>query len=328
MPPPRTIQAHPGCTFKSGRPHPALPGGAVTPVEILRKLPERPGWATPFLVGVSAGKGVIYQAEPDPANPPYLPCVGTFLMFDQKPFWLEVSPVSDAVPALVSTGPTDRSAVFPPQASLSRQLVEVPKVTEKEIAVIAPVLESLQSGFYTVSLVHHWPTVGDEFLFWEAFGKNCRPPALLHGSDPRDGLFLFPTTSDGRANENLVAKYEEGIASGRHPVGISLYHRGRLSLLLDGHHRAVAYARLEQDVPCIHIEHVPAAVRIEGGLRQPFLDLPVTGEVFIDNMSASAKAIGREAIQLGSGKRVIERDVARAFVKTTGVDNVLRTEAY
>lgn len=297
-------------------------------VEILRKLPERPGWSTPFLVGVSGGKGRIYQAEPDHTDPPYLPCVGTFLMFDDKPFWLEVTPVSDAVPALVSSGPCDRSVILPPQVSVSRQLLDVTKVTEKEIAVIAPVLETLQSGFYIVSLVKHWPTVGDEFLFWEAFGKNCRPPALLHGSDPRDGLFLFPTYSDRRANENLVAKYEEGIAGGRHPVGISLYHGGRLSLLLDGHHRAVAYARLEEEVPCLHIEQVPAAFRIEGGLRQAFLDLPVAGEVFVDNMTASAKAVAKESIQLGSGKRVIERETARSFVKSTGVDQVLRTEAY
>jgi hypothetical protein len=297
-------------------------------VEIIRKLPERPGWSSPFLVGVGSGKAMLYQAEPDPANPPYLPCVGTFLMFNDKPFWLEVQPVNDAVPALVSTGPTDRSAILPPNPSLSRQLLDVTKVSEKEIAVIAPVLEMLQSGFYIVSLVKHWPTVGDEFLFWEAFGKNCRPPALLQGSDPRDGLFLFPTYADTRANENLVAKYEEGIASGRHPVGISVYHGGRLSLLIDGHHRAVAYARLEQEVPCLHIEQVPAAFRIEGGLRQAFIDLPVTGEVFLDNLPAAAKAIGKESIQLGSGKRVIDRDTARQFVKSTGVDTVLRTEAY
>jgi hypothetical protein len=232
------------------------------------------------------------------------------------------------MPALVSTGPADRSAIFPPQLTVSRQLLDVSKLTEKEIAIVAPLLETLQSGFYIISLVQHWPTVGDEFLFWEAFGKNCRPPALLHGSDPRDGLFLFPTYNDNRANENLVAKYEEGIASGRHPVGVSLYHGGRLSLLLDGHHRAVAYARLEQEVPCIHIEQVPAAFRIEGGLRQAFIELPVIGEVFLDNMTSAARAIGRESIQLGSGKRVIERESARSFVKSTGVDTLLRTEAY
>ena len=118
------------------------------------------------------------------------------------------------------------------------------------------------------------------------------------------------------------------IVDGRRPVGISLYHGGRLSILLDGHHRAVAYARLEQEVPCLHIEQVSAAFRIEGGLRQAFIDLPAAGEVFIDNMSASAKAVAKESIQLGSGKRVIERESARTFVKSTGVDQVLRTEAY
>ena len=35
-----------------------------------------------------------------------------------------------------------------------------------------------------------------------------------------------------------------------------------------------------------------------------------------------------EAIERGAGKRTIAKDVARTFVKTTGVDSLLRTEAY
>jgi hypothetical protein len=193
---------------------------------------------------------------------------------------------------------------------------------------MAPVLETLHTGFYVVSIAQHWPTVGDEFLFWEAFGKNCRPPALSIGSDPRDGLFLFPTYSDSKTNENLVAKYEDGIASGRRPVGIALYHAGRLSLLLDGHHRAVAYTRLEQEVPCILIEHLKPAMRIEGQNRQAVLEVPGLGEVFTDNLPAAAKPIAKEAVERGTGKRVIAKEVARDFVKATRVDNLLRTEAY
>lgn len=297
-------------------------------VEIIRKAPERPGWASPFLVGVRGGKGLIREAIPDPASPPYLPCVGSFTMFGEKPFCLQVQPTTDAVPTLISTGPTDRTAIMPPEPTISRQLLDVKAFGEKEIAIAAPLLEMLQSGFYMVSLVNHWPTVGDEFLFWEAFGKNCRPPALMQGSDPREGLFLFPTYSDSKTNENLVAKYEEGIASGRRPVGIALYHAGRLSLLLDGHHRAVAYTRLEQEVPCILIEPLKVALRIEGQYRQPFLDIPGLGEVLVENLAASARAIAREAIEGGAGKRVIAKDTARSFVKATGVDTLLRTEAY
>jgi hypothetical protein len=298
------------------------------PVEILRKLPDRPGYATPYLVGVRGGKGLIHEEVPDAAAPPYLPCVGTFTMFGEKPFCLEVQPTSDSIPALVSTGPNDRSTIFPPEPTISRQLLDVKALSEKEIAVISPVLEMLSSGFYLVSLAMHWPTVGDEFLFWEAFGKNCRPPALSSGSDPRDGLFLFPTYSDSKASENLVAKYEEGIASGRRPVGIALYHAGRLSLLLDGHHRAVAYTRLEQEVPCILIERLHAATRIEGQMRQVVLEVPGVGEVFTDTLPAAAKPIAKEAIERGTGRRTIIKDVARTFVKTTGVDTLLRTEAY
>jgi hypothetical protein len=279
-------------------------------------------------VAVRGGRGLIHEEVPDAASPPYLPCVGTFTMFGEKPFCLEVAPTTDTLPALVSTGPNDRSAILSPEPTISRQLLDVKALTEKEIAVIAPVLETLQTGFYSLALVNHWPTVGDEFLFWEAFGKNCRPPALSHGSDPRDGLFLFPTYSDGKTSENLVAKYEEGIASGRRPVGISLYHGGRLALLLDGHHRAVAYTRLEQEVPCILIEHLKVAVRIEGQLRQAVLELPGVGEVFTDNLPAAAKPVARESIERGTGKRVIAKDVARDFVKTTKVDALLRTEAY
>lgn len=297
-------------------------------VEIIRKVPDRPGWSSPFLVGVRSGKGLVYETIPDSASPPYLPCVGTFWMFGDRPFCLEVQPTTDAVPALISTGPNDRSAIMPQETAISRQLLDVKTLTEKEIAIVAPVLESLQSGFYLVSLVNHWPTVGDEFLFWEAFGKNCRPPALMQGSDPRDGLFLFPTYSDAKTNENLVAKYEEGIASGRRPIGIALYHAGRLSFLLDGHHRAVAYTRLEQEVPCILIEHLKPAVRVEGGMRQAVLDVPGLGEVFVDNLNAASRAVAREAIEIGSGKRIIPKEVARHFVKTTGVDTLLRTEAY
>jgi hypothetical protein len=298
------------------------------PVEILKKLPDRPGHAQPYLVGVRGGRGLIHQEVPDASSPPYLPCVGAFTMFGDKPFALEVQPTTDTIPALVSTGPNDRSAILSPEPTLSRQLLDVKALSEKEIAIIAPVLELLQTGFYLVSLSQHWPTVGDEFLFWEAFGKNCRPPALSHGSDPRDGLFLFPTYSDSKTNENLVAKYEEGIASGRRPVGIALYHGGRLSLLLDGHHRAVAYTRLEQEVPCILIEHLRPAMRIEGQIRQAVIEVPGVGEVFTDNLPAAARAIAREAVEQGAGKRVIARDLARDFVKTTKVDQLLRTEAY
>ena len=298
------------------------------PVEILRKLPDRPGYANPYLVAVRGGKGLIHQEIPDISAPPYFPCVGTFTMFGEKPFCLEVAPTTDTIPALMSTGPFDRTAIMSPEPTLSRQLLDVKALSEKEIAVISPILELMQTGFYVVSMAQHWPTVGDEFLFWEAFGKNCRPPALSHGSDPRDGLFLFPTYSDSKTNENLVAKYEEGIASGRRPVGISLYHGGRLCFLLDGHHRAVAYTRLEQEVPCILIEHLKTNMRIEGALRMPVLEVPGLGELFTDNLPAVAKPIAKEAIERGAGKRVIARDVARDFVKTTRVDALLRTEAY
>jgi hypothetical protein len=277
---------------------------------------------------VRGGKGLIYETIPDPASPPYLPCVGTFHMFGEKPFALEVTPTTDTVPPLISTGPFDRTTIMSPEPTISRQLLDVKALAEKEIAVVSPVLELMQSGFYLISLVAHWPTVGDEFLFWEAFGKNCRPPALSQGSDPRDGLFLFPTYSDSKTNENLVAKYEEGIASGRRPVGIALYHGGRLSLLLDGHHRAVAYTRLEQEVPCVLIQHLKPAMRIEGQLRQSLVEIPGLGEVMVDNLPPAAKQIAKEAIEHGSGKRVIARDLARSFVKSTGVDVLLRTEAY
>jgi hypothetical protein len=297
-------------------------------VEILRKVPERPGHHSPFLVGVRGGKGLVTRSDPDPSAPPYLPCVGTFTMFADKPFCLEVAPTTDAIPTLISTGPTDRSAVFPSDPTISRQILDVKNVSEKEIAIIAPILDTLQSGFYLISMVNHWPTVGDEFLFWEAFGKNCRPPALMAGSDPREGLFLFPTYSDSKTNENLVAKYEEGIASGRRPVGVALYHAGRLSFLLDGHHRAVAYTRLEQEVPCITIEHLQPAVHIEAGLRQSVLEVPGLGELLVENLGAMARQIAKEAIDRGSGKRMIPKDVARNFVKSTGVDTLLRTEAY
>ena len=90
----------------------------------------------------------------------------------------------------------------------------------------------------------------------------------------------------------------------------------------------MAYTRLEQEVPCILIEPIKPAVRIEGQMRQAVLDIPGLGEVFVENLNAAARAIAREAIETGSGKRVIARDVARSFVKATGVDNLLRTEAY
>ena len=115
---------------------------------------------------------------------------------------------------------------------------------------------------------------------------------------------------------------------GLRPVGIALYHAGRLSLLLDGHHRAVAYTRLEQEVPCITIEPLLTRMRIKGTNRQNVVEAPGLGEINVDNLGATARQVSREAVEIGSGKRMISRDVARNFVKATGVDVVLRTEAY
>src|SRR5262245_48006956 len=100
----------------------------------------------PYLVAVRGGKGLIHEEIPDITSPPYLPCVGAFTMFGEKPFCLEVQPTTDTIPALVSTGPNDRSLILPPEPTISRQLLDVKALSEKEIAVIAPVLELMQTG--------------------------------------------------------------------------------------------------------------------------------------------------------------------------------------
>ena len=133
---------------------------------------------------------------------------------------------------------------------------------EDVIDVLKPLIGLFEDGVYLIRDTQTFPVDGDGRFFWavpdELKAFNAFTDVYFISDIMKcvelDGVFLYPTQSCDRYDENRVKHYMELFSKGVHkPRAIAYNAMGGMSALLDGHHKACAAARLHAPLDTILI---------------------------------------------------------------------------
>ena len=135
---------------------------------------------------------------------------------------------------------------------------------EDAIPALAPLLGLLESGLYVIADGDAYPADGGGRFFWDVpdgwTTVEATAPVFLNDSDfelvytELPPVFLYPSQQRSRFDPDREAYYEQRLQQdGPPPRGLALHCAGGVSLLLDGHHKAAAAARLGRMVPCLTV---------------------------------------------------------------------------
>ena len=135
---------------------------------------------------------------------------------------------------------------------------------EDAVPALAPLLGLLEPGLYVIADGDAYPADGGGRFFWDVPDEWTEAPATewvgLSDDDyeceylDNAPVFLYPTQRLSRFDPDREAYYEERLRKdGPPPRAVALRVQQGLNLLLDGHHKAAAAARLGRAVPCLTI---------------------------------------------------------------------------
>lgn len=131
---------------------------------------------------------------------------------------------------------------------------------EHSIIDMVPVLGLLESGLYVIADIEAYPTDGNGHFFWEvndSFTENPATTGIL-GEDYNyvNGIpaYLYPTQNTECFDENKVEYYLKMYEDYENAPRTIIYNYSEfVSLILDGHHKACAAAKLAKKVKCLAI---------------------------------------------------------------------------
>lgn len=125
---------------------------------------------------------------------------------------------------------------------------------------LTPILGLLQTGLYVIADIEAYPTDGNGHFFWEINDSFTENPAtagvLTDDYDYVDGIpvYLYPTQDTKYFDENRVDHYLKMYENYSNAPRTIIYNYSEfISLILDGHHKACAAAKLGKKVKCIGI---------------------------------------------------------------------------
>ena len=135
---------------------------------------------------------------------------------------------------------------------------------EDAIQALTPLLALLPTGLYVIADGDAYPTDGGGRFFWDVpdgwTTVEATAPAFLNDSDfelvytELPPVFLYPSQQRSRFDPDRAAYYGQRLQqNGPPPRGLALHCAGGVSLLLDGHHKAAAAARLGRMLPCLTV---------------------------------------------------------------------------
>lgn len=135
---------------------------------------------------------------------------------------------------------------------------------EAALPALTPLLALLPTGCYVLADGDACPADGGGRFFWDVPDQPesyaATAPVELTDEDYAftfvEGapVFLYPSQRRSRFDPDRAAYYEERLQQeGPPPRGLALHVQGWLSLLLDGHHKATAAARLGRTLPCLTV---------------------------------------------------------------------------
>ena len=119
--------------------------------------------------------------------------------------------------------------------------------------VVLPILKLMQNGLYLVTYSEYFPTDGEGHLFWGEYESSKTAKSLNQGYwnivDCKPS-FLVASQSMNKFNPD---RYKMAKTSYSMNPGIAFHLDGQLSLLLDGHHRALAAAEAGKSFGCFTV---------------------------------------------------------------------------
>lgn len=128
--------------------------------------------------------------------------------------------------------------------------------------ILKPLLGLLPDGIYLLADVPHYPTDGSGKFFYDISNDTTTVAATCSSYYNHDLLttvdgfpaYIYPTQSDKRISKERVDYYVELLKNSNNPPrAIAYYETGFMSALLDGHHKAVAAAKLGIPINCLTI---------------------------------------------------------------------------
>lgn len=131
------------------------------------------------------------------------------------------------------------------------------------IPALSPMLGLLEPGVYALADGDVFPADGVGRFFWDVpdgpVPAAATAPVGLTDDDfeyeypPSAPVFLYPSQRRSRLDEERVSFYMGRFRQSAPLRGIALHVAEGVSLLLDGHHKAAAAARLGRMLPCLTV---------------------------------------------------------------------------
>ena len=156
--------------------------------------------------------------------------------------------------------------------SVRQQVGDVTNLSTSLLDALTPLLGSLASGRYQLRLLDlplepvpwsaTWFAVGNDTSEHDT-QRFYQPPTIDTGATP---LVIAPTQPDSALNSTTLAGYKSAIKAGQHPAVVAVAypaerqawnsaqpHRSVTGFIIDGHHKAAAYAELRIPIRMILI---------------------------------------------------------------------------
>jgi hypothetical protein len=193
-----------------------------------------------------------------------------FLLLDSVPLvrWQGTEcPTCERLLQAATGSPTE--AAFWANETNELTLEDVVSGNSEWVTRLRPLLQLLVPGFYALTIDHYYPTDGDGQLFWgeQLRLRPCQAlSAHVEGDVP---AFLVATqpTSNFRGASMTAARQ-----SLNKSPGIAYKIGGRVSALLDGHHRALTAALDRTTVACVTIRRIWGYLAKPGQMRLQVFD--------------------------------------------------------
>lgn len=212
------------------------------------------------LISVENGLGVLRTARLETAGPTNNYNAALAVTLNGTPLVFTRTPGCSTSESLLAAGYGIENANCEELAKTSRRLNESFTDFINALDAMKPLLGLLDSGVYVIADIPHFPADGSGHFFWDAPNEMTSSPATaaVMTEDfewiPGVPAFLYPSQTASSFDPERMQHYMKRYSQDKDKPRAVAYHLTEyLSVLLDGHHKAAAAAKLRQSVPCLTI---------------------------------------------------------------------------
>jgi hypothetical protein len=201
---------------------------------------------------VPEGKGIIQRVTSPLTSPEGLN--RHFLLLDGKPL-AALDQTCPTCSGILQTGYAGKADVDRWLGDIRQAVKDVSTFPESRDAFL-PIIALFGQGVYSVGMIPYTLTSPDGCRSIEGYGLRRDPSGLAIGNGPYGPHYLEALQPASTIDPSAVGDYVQQISDGKRPFGIAYWIGGFLSLLLDGHHKALAYEHHGLPMPCLTIQRM------------------------------------------------------------------------